>query len=128
MVERHRHPRNRLAAAGSLRLTPPVRTRALWIAGAVALAVAALALWPQAPSVADGSSPGVVSLEPDDRAAGNAALPAPTSAASVAATLRQMGSPPPPDRLRNNPQAQAAYDASAKPGDYVTPPNVSIEH
>jgi hypothetical protein len=35
---------------------------------------------------------------------------------------------PNPGSLRNAPGRQAAYDAEAKPGEFVTPPNVSIEH
>lgn len=54
--------------------------------------------------------------------------PVATSPASLAATLRASEAPPSPDLLRDNPQAQAAYDASAQPGDYVTPPSVSVEH
>lgn len=36
--------------------------------------------------------------------------------------------PPDPEVLRNAPHRQAIYDAEARPGDFVTPPNVSIEH
>lgn len=36
--------------------------------------------------------------------------------------------PPPPAALANNPTAQSVYDAGAAPGDFVTPPSVSIEH
>jgi hypothetical protein len=36
--------------------------------------------------------------------------------------------PPDPEMLRNAPAAQAYYDATAQPGDFVTPPTVSIEH
>ena len=36
--------------------------------------------------------------------------------------------PPDPATLRDAPERQAAYDAEAKPGEFVTPPNVSIEH
>lgn len=54
--------------------------------------------------------------------------PQPTSSAQLASTLRAQARPPSPDLLRENPQTQAAYDASARPGDYVTPPSVSVEH
>jgi hypothetical protein len=36
--------------------------------------------------------------------------------------------PPDPQALRNAPNRQAVYDAEAKPGQFVTPPNVSVEH
>lgn len=36
--------------------------------------------------------------------------------------------PPNPETLRDAPGRQAVYDAEAKPGEFVTPPNVSIEH
>jgi hypothetical protein len=35
---------------------------------------------------------------------------------------------PDPEALRDAPARQATYDAEAKPGEFVTPPNVSIEH
>lgn len=36
--------------------------------------------------------------------------------------------PPPLESLRNNQRAQAQLDAQAKPGDFVTPPSVSVPH
>ena len=44
--------------------------------------------------------------------------------------LRQIthDEPPDPELLRNAPAAQAYYDAAAEPGDYVTPPSVSVRH
>ena len=54
--------------------------------------------------------------------------PRATSPADLAASLRAQSGPPSPELLRDSPQAQAAYDASAQPGDYVTPPSVSVEH
>lgn len=36
--------------------------------------------------------------------------------------------PPDPAQLRDYRQAQAVYDAEAKPGDFVTPPSVSVAH
>ena len=36
--------------------------------------------------------------------------------------------PPDPEALRDAPGRQATYDAEAKPGEFVTPPHVSIEH
>lgn len=35
---------------------------------------------------------------------------------------------PHPDTLANDVATQARYDAEAKPGDFVTPPSVSIAH
>lgn len=35
---------------------------------------------------------------------------------------------PDPETLRDAPHRQAVYDAEAQPGEFVTPPNVSIEH
>jgi hypothetical protein len=35
---------------------------------------------------------------------------------------------PAPDRFLGAPHRQAIYDAEAKPGEFVTPPNVSVEH
>lgn len=37
-------------------------------------------------------------------------------------------SPPPPEVLRDYSHAQSVYDQEAKPGDFVTPPAVSVEH
>ena len=36
--------------------------------------------------------------------------------------------PPPLEVLRDYSHAQSVYDQEAKPGDFVTPPAVSIEH
>ncbi len=36
--------------------------------------------------------------------------------------------PPPLDALRDYSHAQSVYDQEAKPGDFVTPPAISIEH
>lgn len=36
--------------------------------------------------------------------------------------------PPPLEALRDYSRAQSVYDQEAKPGDFVTPPAVSIEH
>lgn len=36
--------------------------------------------------------------------------------------------PPAVAALANNPATQAEYDARAAPGEFVTPPSVSIEH
>jgi hypothetical protein len=36
--------------------------------------------------------------------------------------------PPPLEALRDYSHAQSVYDQEAKPGDFVTPPAVSIEH
>jgi hypothetical protein len=36
--------------------------------------------------------------------------------------------PPPLEALRDYSHAQSVYDQEAKPGDFVTPPAVSVEH
>lgn len=36
--------------------------------------------------------------------------------------------PPAPSMLADDPLAQARFDSQAQPGEYVTPPNVSIAH
>lgn len=58
------------------------------------------------------------------------ALPAPTVIleSSAPASGLSHGVPPDPASLRDAPHRQSIYDAEAKPGSFVTPPNVSIEH
>lgn len=55
-------------------------------------------------------------------------LAAATPWSEPGAALPSHREPPPPGALANNAARQAAYDAEAKPGDFVTPPIVSIEH
>ena len=56
------------------------------------------------------------------------ALSRPSAADTAASDLRSSRQPPPPDALAGNAELQAAYDASAKPGEFVTPPQVSVPH
>ncbi len=73
---------------------------------------------------------------PDTREASPVILPesaahaAPAAVAASPAPRSGLGhaSPPDPEALRDAPHRQAVYDAEAKPGEFVTPPNVSIEH
>lgn len=95
--------------------------RAIGAGGALALA-AALA-WFAAPSgsIRDEAGP-IILPEPAAQAppAAVAASPEPTSGLNHAA-------PPAHETLRDAPARQALYDAEAQPGEFVTPPNVSIE-
>lgn len=106
------------------------RTRAASFAAVIAAGglIAVAFVWSISPDDKIGRSDPAVALP----AAGLAdeTLPAPrsTSSAQLAATLRAHDRPPSPELLRDNPQAQAAYDASAQSGDFVTPPSVSVEH
>ena len=112
-----------------MRLTRPWQTRVpLAALGVTAAAGVAAVLW----SLDTGEEPRpraepvtLTAASPNDRTAPE---PRVTSPATLAATLRASRSAPSPELLRNNPQAQAAYDASARPGDFVTPPSVSVEH
>ncbi|MDP3676354.1 MAG: hypothetical protein Q8R44_14875, partial [Novosphingobium sp.] len=96
-------------------------------AGLAAAAAGALAWW-SAQSEDSVLSDTAVTLTVNSTANSPAPHPLPTRPATLSATLRAQAGPPSPEPLRDNPQAQAAYDASAKPGDYVTPPSVSVEH
>lgn len=71
---------------------------------------------------------GIVTLPAFSPLDGSGPAPRATSAAQAALTLRGSGSPPVPETLRDSPAVQAAYDVSARPGDFVTPPSVSVEH
>lgn len=64
----------------------------------------------------------------DTRPAELAPLAAPTPLGDRGGTLLSHREPPPASALANDPARQAAYDAEAKPGEFVTPPNISIEH
>jgi hypothetical protein len=61
------------------------------------------------------------------QSAGAASTPA-TPAAALDPQLHSHAKPPPPAALADNVAAQATYDAQATPGDFVTPPSVSIAH
>ena len=73
---------------------------------------------------------------PAEDAARRVALPAmaeaPAAPTVVASPALSSGlghaRPPDPEALREAPARQAAYDAEARPGEFVTPPNVSIAH
>lgn len=57
-------------------------------------------------------------------------IPAATANAksSSANSLRSLGTAPDPEVLRGDAELQAAYDSGARPGDFVTPPAVSVDH
>ena len=86
--------------------------------------IAGLAVWGQRsdPTPAPQATPVTLPLAATAEAApGVAASPVPRSG------LSHVG-PPDPDALRDAPHRQAIYDAEARQGEFVTPPNVSIEH
>lgn len=73
-------------------------------------------------SSAAGPQPIVLpTSSPEGPAFGILSSPAPVSGLGHAQA-------PDPEALRNAPTRQATYDAEARPGEFVTPPNVSIEH
>lgn len=121
MVYRLQHPPHRLDTASAVPLT---RAR-LAIAGVLGGAVAVVWLMTLADEPVQLTDPVVL---PATSQGTSSPQPVATSPATLGATLRASETPPSPDLLRDNPQAQAAYDASAKPGDFVTPPSVSVEH
>lgn len=97
--------------------------RALAAAGGLAL-IAGLAVWGlrPGPNPTSQARPVALPLAATARAApGVAGSPVPSSGLGHA-------QPPDPETLRDAPGRQAVYDAEAKPGEFVTPPNVSIEH
>ena len=99
------------------------RSAVVW-AGGAGLAGALMALaWP--PSGSTGRAPSTVQL-PGSRA--TAATPLAIRASPAPMSGLGHDGPPDPEALRNAPARQAAYDAEAKPGEFVTPPNVSVEH
>lgn len=61
---------------------------------------------------------------------GTFSMVAPSATPSAALGLSGLShaKPPDPDQLRDYGQAQAVYDAEAKPGGFVTPPSVSVAH
>lgn len=86
--------------------------------------IAGLAVWGQRPASypASQARPVTLPLVPIARATpGVTASPVPSSGLGHSR-------PPDPEALRDAPQRQAVYDAEAKPGEFVTPPSVSIEH
>ena len=54
------------------------------------------------------------------------AQPIPSTTSGLARLSHRVA--PNPEALANDARAQAAYDAAAQPGDFVTPPQVSIAH
>ena len=86
--------------------------------------IAGLAVWAQRPITypASQARPVALPLVPIARATpGVTASPVPSSGLGHSR-------PPDPEALRDAPGRQATYDAEAKPGEFVTPPSVSIEH
>lgn len=106
-----------------MRLTAPKTVAAAILVAGVAVVI----LWTAAGGqLAQPST--AVALPAANFGDGAAPIPLATSPAALAATLRAQDSPPSPELLRDNRVGQAAYDASARPGDFVTPPSVSVEH
>lgn len=86
--------------------------------------IAGLAVWGLRPEPSPTPHARHVTLPPaaaTHAAPGVAASPVPSSGLGHA-------QPPDPEALRDAPHRQAVYDAEARPGEFVTPPNVSIEH
>lgn len=95
------------------------------LAAVAGLAVlAGLAAWGLRPGPDAASQAHSVTLP---RAAGASTAPAVAASPPPASGLGH-GRPPDPEALRDAPHRQAVYDAEAKPGEFVTPPSVSIEH
>jgi len=87
--------------------------------------VAALVAWSGRPG-GSASSP-ARSVQLPGAAAATSGLAAIQASAAPSSGLGH-ARPPDPAALREAPARQAAYDAEARPGEFVTPPNVSIEH
>ena len=88
------------------------------------LAAVLLAIWAMRPSIpATGPAASAVTLQSTPIIAVPTVFP--TGAQSSGLRHEE---PPDPEVLRNAPRRQAIFDAEAKPGEFVTPPIVSVEH
>lgn len=128
MVDRFKHPPHRLDSAVAVRLSRTHLPRAAWatvLAGGLSVA---LAWWVARGDETSPATTASLTLPAAPMAGVPLPAPRPTAQAALAATLRASRSAPSPELLRDAPQAQTAYDASAAPGDFVTPPSVSVEH
>lgn len=90
----------------------------------VLLVSVGLAIWALRPDEVSPVAPFAVTLK---AAAPDALVPTVLPTAAPMSGLSHMV-PPEPELLRGAPSRQATYDAEAEPGDFVTPPNVSVEH
>ena len=105
-----------------------MRLRRAWVGTGVAVTAAAGALlWWSGDENQTATHRADVELTTTPSAF-SAPAPQATSSTQLASTLRAQPRPPSPELLRDNREAQAAYDASAQPGDFVIPPSVSVEH
>lgn len=94
------------------------------LAALVLLGAASAGIWALRQGGPSLSSPGVVTIGPPAAISAPPAIVASPSPRSGLSHARA----PTSEALRDAPERQAAYDAEARPGEFVTPPNVSIEH
>lgn len=104
------------------------KVRAFGLFGGAIAALAALAVLETGGAIDEDEIRSLVKLP--DRGVGTRPRPSshPTPASGLVASGLSHRTPPPMVYLQDRPDIQAAYDAEAQPGDFVTPPAVSVEH